>query len=118
MFTGFSQYHEVCGDGEKLCHNNSEKCGLSGHEGDIESHSENVCNNSKKNESLYANYATIDIESVTGTEFIGGEACEESKQIALYRCSVDMSPRAGDIFHAQRSGADKLKMSYMQRETS
>jgi hypothetical protein len=54
---------------------------------------------------------------VEDTEFIGEEECEESKQIALYRCSVDMSPRAGDIFHAQRSGADKLKRSYMQRET-
>jgi hypothetical protein len=118
MFTGFSQYHEVCGDGEKLGHNNSEKCGLSGYEGDRGSHSENVRDNSKNNERLYANCATINIESVEDTEFIGGEECEESRQIALYRCSVDVSPRAGDLFHAQRSGADKLKMSYMQRETS
>jgi predicted aspartyl protease len=102
MFKGFSGYQEVCRDGEKLCYNESEKCRLKGHEGDIGSHSENVRDHSNNNESLYANCATIDIESVEDAEFIGGEECEESKQIALYRCSVDMSPRAGDIFHVQR----------------
>jgi hypothetical protein len=65
------------------CRDDSQKYGLSWHEGDIGSHSDHVRDSSGDTEGFYAQDALIDVESVEDADFVGDKGIGNSNPRAL-----------------------------------